>query len=138
LETTFDVQPTTFEVAGAKVRGYAYQRIGPTLRVLPGDTLSIHLRNRLEEPTNLHSHGMFVSPVGISDNVLRVMKAGSNNDFVLHPPAMSSRARTGTTPISTDTSRNKSSPGFLGCSSSAGCKIGCQRSCKTFPISSWP
>jgi suppressor of ftsI len=88
LETTFDVQPTTFDVAGARVRGYAYQRqfIGPTLRVLPGDTLSIHLRNRLEEPTNLHSHGMFVSPVGISDNVLWVMKAGSDNDFVIHLP----------------------------------------------------
>jgi suppressor of ftsI len=88
LETTFDVQPTTFDVAGVTVRGYAYQRqfIGPTLRVLPGDTLNIHLRNRLEEPTNLHSHGMFVSPVGISDNVLRVMKAGSDNDFVLHLP----------------------------------------------------
>jgi suppressor of ftsI len=88
LEASFDVQPTTFDVAGAKVRGYAYQGqfIGPTLRVLPGDTLRIHLRNRLKEPTNLHSHGMFVSPVGISDNVLRVMKAGSNNEFVLDLP----------------------------------------------------
>ena len=40
LETTFNVQPTTFNVAGAEVRGYAYQGqfIGPTLRVQPGDT----------------------------------------------------------------------------------------------------
>ena len=88
LETTFNVQPTTFNVAGAEVRGYAYQGqfIGPTLRVQPGDTVRVQLRNGLKEPTNLHSHGMFVSPIGISDNVLRVMKAGSTNEFVLDLP----------------------------------------------------
>ena len=48
--------------------------------------MRIQLRNGLKEPTNLHSHGMFVSPIGISDNVLRVMKAGSTNEFVLDLP----------------------------------------------------
>ena len=88
LEATFNVQPTTFNVAGAEVQGYAYQGqfIGPTLRVQPGDTVRVRLRNGLKEPTNLHSHGMFVSPIGISDNVLRVMKAGSTNEFVLDLP----------------------------------------------------
>ena len=54
LETTFNVQPTTFNVAGAEVRGYAYQGqfIGPTLRVQPGDTVRIQPRNGLKEPTN--------------------------------------------------------------------------------------
>ena len=52
----------------------------------PGDTVRVQLRNGLKEPTNLHSHGMFVSPIGISDNVLRVMKAGSTNEFVLDLP----------------------------------------------------
>ena len=88
LETTFTVQTTTFTVAGAEIKGFAYdgQFIGPTLHVQPGDTVKIHLRNRLEEPTNLHSHGMFVSPIGISDNVLRVMKPNSDNDIVLELP----------------------------------------------------
>ena len=88
LKTTFNVQPTTFDVAGAQVQGFAYQGnfIGPTLRVHPGDTLRIQVRNGLNEPTNLHSHGMFVSPIGISDNVLRVMKPDTDNDFVLHLP----------------------------------------------------
>jgi suppressor of ftsI len=88
LETTFTAQSTTFDVAGAQIKGLSFQGgfIGPTLRVRPGDTLKIHIRNRLNEPTNLHSHGMFVSPVGISDNVLRVMKANSDNDFVLDLP----------------------------------------------------
>jgi suppressor of ftsI len=81
LRTAFTVEPTTFTVAGAKVRGYAYQGqyIGPTLRVHPGDTVRIDLTNRLGEPTNLHGHGMFLSPIGISDNVLRVMKSGTFN-----------------------------------------------------------
>ena len=52
----------------------------------PGDTVKIRLRNRLEEPADLHSHGMFVSPIGISDNVLRVMKPNSDNDIVLELP----------------------------------------------------
>lgn len=88
LETTFNVRSTTYRVAGKEIRGLSYQGrfVGPTLRLWPGDTLRIHLRNRLGEPTNLHSHGMYVSPIGISDNVLRTMKAHSNNDFVLKLP----------------------------------------------------
>jgi FtsP/CotA-like multicopper oxidase with cupredoxin domain len=88
LATTFRVRPKTFRVAGKQVRGLTYQGgfLGPTLRVRPGDTVRIHLRIELGEPTNLHSHGMYVSPIGISDNVLRTMKAHSNNDFVLRLP----------------------------------------------------
>jgi len=88
LRTAFTVEPTTFTVAGAKVKGYAYQGnyIGPTLRVHPGDTVRIDLTNRLGEPTNLHGHGMFMSPIGISDNVLRVMKSNSFNHVVWKLP----------------------------------------------------
>lgn len=35
---------------------------GPTLRVRPGDTLSVTLVNKLSEPTSLHTHGLHVSP----------------------------------------------------------------------------
>jgi suppressor of ftsI len=81
LRTAFSVEPTTFDVAGSKIKGYAFQGqyIGPTLRVRPGDTVRIDLTNNLGQPTNLHGHGMFMSPLGISDNVLRVMKAGTLN-----------------------------------------------------------
>jgi suppressor of ftsI len=81
LRTAFSVEPTTFDVAGAKIKGYAFQGqyIGPTLRVRPGDTVRIDLTNKLGQPTNLHGHGMFMSPLGISDNVLRVMKSGTLN-----------------------------------------------------------
>lgn len=89
LRTAFNVEPTTFSVAGAKIKGYSYQGnyIGPTLRAHPGDTVRIDLTNGLGQPTNLHGHGMFMSPIGISDNVLRVMKSGSFNHVVWKLPS---------------------------------------------------
>ncbi|HEY6687693.1 MAG TPA: multicopper oxidase domain-containing protein, partial [Propionibacteriaceae bacterium] len=89
LRTAFTVEPTTFPVAGAMIKGYAYQGqyIGPTLRVHPGDTVRIDLTNRLGQPTNLHGHGMFMSPIGISDNVLRVMKSKTFNHVVWKLPS---------------------------------------------------
>ena len=42
---------------------------GPTLRLQPGDTMGVTLTNQLDEPTNLHTHGLHVSPTGNSDNV---------------------------------------------------------------------
>ena len=130
LETTFTVRPTTFRVAGKQVRGLAYQGgfMGPTLRVRPGDTVRIHLRNQLGEPTNLHSHGMYVSPIGISDNVLRTMKAHSNNDFVAraaaqrrpghvlvpHPPARTDRGAGLRRPVRSPRRRGAPAPAASG------------------------
>ncbi len=88
LTATFRVEEGRFEVGGVRVRGKSYQGtfIGPTLRVMPGDTIELHVVNRLGEPTNLHEHGFHVSPVGISDNVLRTMPAGSDNAVRVHVP----------------------------------------------------
>ncbi|TMJ41681.1 MAG: hypothetical protein E6G90_19820 [Alphaproteobacteria bacterium] len=64
---------------------------GPTLEVKPGDSLSILLVNDLpfnppnerdnafphdEYTLNLHTHGLTVSPLGISDNIFREMRPG--------------------------------------------------------------
>jgi FtsP/CotA-like multicopper oxidase with cupredoxin domain len=64
---------------------------GPTLEVKPGDTLSILLVNDLpfnppnerdnhfphdEYTLNLHTHGLTVSPLGMSDNIFREMRPG--------------------------------------------------------------
>ena len=35
---------------------------GPTLRVHPGDRVTVTLVNDLGEPTSLHTHGLHVSP----------------------------------------------------------------------------
>ncbi len=49
---------------------------GPTLRLRPGDHLGIDLVNHLDEPTNLHTHGLLVSPQGNSDNPFLMVNPG--------------------------------------------------------------
>jgi FtsP/CotA-like multicopper oxidase with cupredoxin domain len=60
---------------------------GPTLRVRPGDTLRITLRNSLDQPTNLHTHGLHVSPVGDSDNVFVMVDPGESHTYEYRIPA---------------------------------------------------
>jgi FtsP/CotA-like multicopper oxidase with cupredoxin domain len=49
---------------------------GPTLRLRPGDHLGIDLVNNLAQPTNLHTHGLQVSPRGNSDNPFVMIDPG--------------------------------------------------------------
>lgn len=49
----------------------------PTLRVKRGDLLRVTLVNATDMLTNLHTHGMEVSPKGISDNIFRIADPGA-------------------------------------------------------------
>ncbi|HYO54873.1 multicopper oxidase family protein [Archangium sp.] len=79
-----------------RLRSYNGKLVGPTIEVRPGDTLKVLLKNQLpfkpelvgDHPhngphganvTNLHFHGMHVSPAGNSDNVL--LAFGPNQQF---------------------------------------------------------
>ena len=88
LRATLIERPASFHIAGRVVRGNGYDGrfVGPTLRVRPGDTIELHLVNRLGRPTNLHAHGLHVSPTGDADNVLRVMAAGSTDVVRIRVP----------------------------------------------------
>jgi suppressor of ftsI len=79
---------TAVRVGGRRVIGRAYNHLfpGPTLRLRPGDTLRLTLVNRLRVPTNMHFHGMHVSPSGRSDNVLRTVGPGTTAQYVVHVP----------------------------------------------------
>ena len=59
---------------------------GPTLRVRPGDVLSITLVNRLGETTNLHTHGLHVSPSGHADNVFVAVANGARRTYTYEIP----------------------------------------------------
>ena len=50
---------------------------GSTLVVKPGDTMRVTLVNHLSEDTNLHFHGLHVSPSGIADSADRGMVSTS-------------------------------------------------------------
>ncbi|MGB8698083.1 MAG: multicopper oxidase family protein [Thermosynechococcaceae cyanobacterium] len=42
---------------------------GPRLEAKPGDTVRIRFTNRLQEPTNLHYHGLHIPATGNADNI---------------------------------------------------------------------
>lgn len=87
LDTTLRVEWR--DEGGARYRTYNGGFVGPTLRIAPGDRMRVLLDNALPPPhdghegahhggndphgfdlTNLHTHGLWVSPAGNSDNVL--------------------------------------------------------------------
>jgi FtsP/CotA-like multicopper oxidase with cupredoxin domain len=105
LATTLRMQYAYKTIGGYRlyVRTYEGTVPGPTLRVKPGDVLRIKLNNDMppnRDPTpidhslphqfnstNLHSHGLHVSPSGISDNVMRIMEPGKSYDVEIAIPS---------------------------------------------------
>lgn len=84
------------------LRSYNGELVGPTIRVRPGDSLRVRLTNNLpdESPhtgdhnelhgfntTNLHTHGLHVSPRGNSDNVLLRIEPGQVQEYQIDVPA---------------------------------------------------
>ncbi len=62
--------------------------VPPLLRVRVGDTMRITFRNALpDDPSNLHYHGMSVSPQGKSDNVFVHVHPGGQFDYEVRIPA---------------------------------------------------
>ena len=66
---------------------------GPTLHVYPGDRVEIDLINNLNESTNLHFHGLHVSPGNNSGRIIYFLNVdpGKTQHYTLdipkdHPP----------------------------------------------------
>jgi FtsP/CotA-like multicopper oxidase with cupredoxin domain len=68
------VERRQVKVAGRTLWALTYDGhyMPPTLRIRPGDKLELAMVNRLGAATNLHVHGLHVSPTGHSDNVIYV------------------------------------------------------------------
>ncbi|MCW8999719.1 MAG: multicopper oxidase domain-containing protein, partial [Kangiellaceae bacterium] len=111
LNTTLTVKYAEHNIAGCDthLRTYNGELVGPTLKLKPGDTLRVKLRNRMPpcDPkfpercthgngemnnpgnfnvTNLHTHGFHVSPAGNSDNVLLQIQPGTDFDYEIKVP----------------------------------------------------
>ncbi|MFF1959063.1 multicopper oxidase family protein [Streptomyces sp. NPDC058220] len=71
LRARLDVSRRQVDVAGRKLWALTYngRYMPPTLRIRPGDKLELEVRNRLDKYTNVHVHGLHVSPSGNADNV---------------------------------------------------------------------
>src|SRR5262245_25032737 len=66
---------------------YNNSYVGPTLMANPGDLLDLTIINQLGQPTNLHTHGLHVSPLGNSDDILLHIDPGESNHYQIRIPA---------------------------------------------------
>ena len=95
LEVRLEAALGTHDIAGrpATTMGFNGGVPGPTLRLHPGDTLRVVLVNRLDQVTNLHVHGLHVSPEGNGDNVFLAVNPGQSQQYEYrlphdHPPGI--------------------------------------------------
>ena len=88
LDVELVAAPSNIPFGAGKRFAYTYNGTtpGPTLRVRPGDVLSITLVNRLGETTNLHTHGLHVSPSGHADNVFVAVADGARRTYTYEIP----------------------------------------------------
>ena len=89
FDLTLTAARATVSVAGQSVRAAVYNGsyVPPTLRVRPGDVLRLRLVNALDEATNLHTHGLTVSPLGNSDNVFLHVEPGGAQEYEIRIPS---------------------------------------------------
>jgi suppressor of ftsI len=67
--------------------------VGPTLRLWPGDVLRLTLVNNIGVPTNIHTHGLTVSPQAPSDDIFVEVQSGNTFTYRIdvpsdHPPGL--------------------------------------------------
>ena len=89
LELTLTASYMDRTVDGKNVRMMAYNGTvpGPTIQVAPGDKLRIKFVNQLGEMTNLHTHGLHVSPEGNSDNPMVMIQDGETFQYEYEIPS---------------------------------------------------
>jgi FtsP/CotA-like multicopper oxidase with cupredoxin domain len=86
------VAPVDVNGATANLLTYNGHYPAPTIRVKQGDILKVHFKNSLpmmgnnilgheREMTNLHTHGLHVSPSGNSDNSMLMFMSGEAFDY---------------------------------------------------------
>ena len=76
------------ELAGVQARLLTYNGVfpGPLIRAREGQALQVRFTNRLAEPTNLHFHGLHVSPTDNHDNVFMAVQPGQTFTYELTVP----------------------------------------------------
>jgi suppressor of ftsI len=88
LKTTIVAAYHKGNVGNQSINAMVYNRslVGPTLHIYPGDRMEIKFINNLNQPTNLHFHGLHVSPANNSDNVFLEVAAGQTHQYNVSIP----------------------------------------------------
>jgi suppressor of ftsI len=89
-------KPQTIDVSGAPLGARPFDADvpgptslnAPTIHVRPGGTIRVTFANRLgaQTPSNIHYHGLNVSPRGRSDNIFRTFDDGKTYQSVVRVP----------------------------------------------------
>jgi FtsP/CotA-like multicopper oxidase with cupredoxin domain len=89
VDVDLEARQGWMRVAGltAYLYGYNGQVPGPMIEARPGDHVRVRLRNGLAEPTNIHYHGLHVSPSGHADNVMLRIPPGEPLTYEFDLPA---------------------------------------------------
>jgi FtsP/CotA-like multicopper oxidase with cupredoxin domain len=66
---------------------------GSMIEARPGDHVRVRFRNALAEPTNVHYHGLRVSPSDHADNVMLRVPAGESLTYEFDPSSHASRTK---------------------------------------------
>lgn len=88
LDVTYNAAVSPAEVDGKSFMSAQYNGMlaPPTLRVNPGDTIKLNLNNFLDMMTNVHYHGMNVSPLSPSDDVFIMITPNSGFEYEVEIP----------------------------------------------------
>ena len=88
LNVTLVAAQRRVTIAGRRVLAKVYgdSFVAPTLVVRPGDMIRVKLVNHLDEPTNLHFHGLEVSPSGHADNIFVSVDPGKSFQYAFRLP----------------------------------------------------
>jgi len=83
LNVTLVASEKSVTIAGRKVVAKVYNGsfAAPTLVASPGDLIRVKLVDHLDQPTNLHFHGLEVSPNGDADNVFISVAPGHSFQY---------------------------------------------------------
>ena len=87
LEVSLIIEEKQGLVGNESVTALVYNGslMGPTLHIKPGERLVVNLVNEVDQ-TNIHFHGLHLSPTGSSDNIFRVVEPGETAKYVLDIP----------------------------------------------------
>jgi FtsP/CotA-like multicopper oxidase with cupredoxin domain len=88
LKTTIVVERRKVQVGDRQLYATTYNGayMPPTLRVRPGDRIDLTMINRTDKYTNLHTHGLMVSPRAPADDIFISIKYGQSYHYAYRLP----------------------------------------------------
>ena len=88
VDVELAARDTWLTVAGkpAYLSAFNGQSPGPVIEARAGDTIRIRFHNALTEATNLHYHGLHISPAGMADNSFLEVSPAESMTYELNIP----------------------------------------------------